>query len=164
MNLPQAFANARSTFPNFPEEIFRLWLDDRICHSGWPPNGPEWEGFLFGRCISRWQQVVWEKDSFAIAPDSLSSTAFTFIRLIVDAAVGDRENVMSMYIPDSKDRFNSALSYVQKNGVLPGTVLLLEGADGYDIVDGNHRIAALLANWSQTSQVQPPNVNAWVAR
>lgn len=160
----QAFADARSTFPNFPEEIFQIWFDDRIRHNGWPPNGPEWEGFLFGRNISSWQQVIWTKDSVALAPNHLSTTAFKSIVLIADAALGNRANLMSKYIPDSKKRFTSSLCYIRENGAPPGTVLLLSGVDGYEIVDGNHRVAALLANWSQTDQSKPVVIDAWVAR
>lgn len=163
MNLQLAFTDARLTFPNFPEEIFALWFDDRIRHNGWPPNGPEWAGFLCGRDVTTWQQVVWAKESVLIDPVALSTSAFECVKLIIEAALGGQDNVMARYIPDTKQRFSSSLSFIQKNGVPPGIVLLLAGVDGYDIIDGNHRIAALLANWGQARLVQSPTLKAWIA-
>jgi hypothetical protein len=44
MTLDEALADARNTFPAFPDDAFVLWLDDRIRSNGWPPAGIEWGG------------------------------------------------------------------------------------------------------------------------
>ena len=166
MTLDQQLADARRTFPGYPEEVFRLWLDDRIKANGWPPAGIEWQGFLFGHGISFWQSITWHRQNVSLTANDLSRESFRAIHQIVDAGANGTRNPMSMYIPNTVERFKSSLEYIKSNGSTPKTILLLDTPEGYDIVDGTHRVAALLAIQSCIDPpLQPsPPVDAWVAR
>jgi hypothetical protein len=163
VTLEEALADARATFPNFPEQIFTLWLDDRIRQNGWPPIGIEWAGFLDGKPITYWQSLLWHRAQVILRPEELSATAFSVVMQLVEAATG-KSNMMSSYIPNTAERFNSCLQYILKNATTPGTIILHRSAMGTSIVEGNHRIAALLAAQSK----MPPGssllpFDAWVA-
>jgi hypothetical protein len=163
MTLDEALADARNTFSAFPEDAFVLWLDDRIRSNGWPPIGIEWEGFLYGKPISFWQGLKWHQEVLSIRPEDLTQTAFDLIMQIIQAGTGQR-NLMSWYIPKTADRFKSCLAYVRTNTTVPGTILLLRDLDGLYVIDGNHRIAALLAVQSELpSGYAPLSFSAWVA-
>jgi hypothetical protein len=165
MTLEQALSDARATFPNYPEEIFHLWLDDRIRSNGWPPIGSEWDGFLFGKSISDWQTFTWHQEYLFLTECDLTETSFSLVLQITDAGVNGTNNLVSNYIPDVIERFNSCVEYIRSNNSTPGKILLLRCGRVYHVVDGNHRVAALLALQSQTSPFETIGpVLAWVAR
>lgn len=163
MTLDQALADARTTFANFPEEAFTLWLDDRIRQNGWPPSGPEWAGFLDGRPIPYWQALRWQRASVTLTPDDLTPTGFALVTQLVQAADGTK-NIMASYIPNTAERFMSCLRYIKDNATTPGVILLHRTEVGVSIIDGNHRVAALLAFQACIPGGAPPlTVEAWVA-
>lgn len=144
MTLKEALASARATFPNFPPDVFSLWFDDRIKQSGWPPSGLEWEGFFLGRSVKSWQAYAWQRDTVQLRAQQFSTSALRTLMLIIEAGVYGRENWITAYIPNTVERFISSVNYIKTDGKVPGTLVLLRGADGYEVVEGNHRVAALL--------------------
>lgn len=163
MTLDQALADARATFPNFPDEAFTLWLDDRIRQNGWPPSGIEWAGFLDGKPIDYWQSLMWQRSTVTLTPEDLSSNGINLVTQLIEAASGVK-NIMARYIPNTAERFISCLTYIRANATTPGVVLLHRSEDGMSIIDGNHRIAALMAFQGQFSgEIPPLPIEAWVA-
>ena len=166
MTLDEDLASARLTFPGFPTEVFETWLDERIKQCGWPPSGFEWKGFLLSRSVSEWQSFIWQRERLSITFSDLSETANSTVWQLISACALGENNIMSAYIPDTKQRFASVLEYLKDKHCLPGTVVLLRSAGKLDIIEGNHRIAALLAlphlgSPFNTLTVAP--VEAWVA-
>ncbi len=43
---------------------------------------------------------------------------------------------------DGPERFNSCCTYMKEHGVFPQPIMLLSTPNGYDVLDGNHRLAA----------------------
>jgi hypothetical protein len=164
MTLDEALSDARATFPTFPTEIFSLWLDDRIKKNGWPPVGLEWDGFLFGESITYWQGLRWNERCISLSPSELGPKSLQIALQIMEAAMG-RKNLISMYIPNTTERFESCARYIAEQRTLPGKILLLEGPEGYDVVEGNHRVAALLALLPQLNATSssPVSFQAFVA-
>lgn len=150
MNLEDAFAHSRMIFPSFPEEVFTLWLEDRIRSNGWPPCGPEWLGFLFGESITFWQNLHWEERTMTLGVADLAPRSKMLVSQIFEAGIG-RKNLMADYIPNTAERFLSCVQFICDNNSVPGKILLLASHDGYEVIDGNHRIAALLTVQSQFS-------------
>ena len=164
MTLDEALADARATFPKMPADAFTLWVDDRIRSNGWPPVGIEWAGFLDGKPLTYWQALEWQRESITLRPEELTPNAFSLVMQLVEAAQG-RPNLMSQYIPNTAERFKSCLEYIQANGTTPNVILLLRASEGIVIIEGNHRIAALLAYQSQLPKGSSLlRVDAWVAR
>jgi hypothetical protein len=163
MNLEDALAHSRMTFPSFPEEVFSLWFEDRIRSNGWPPCGVEWWGFLFGESITFWQNLHWEERTMTLGMADLAPRSLALAVQIVEAGIG-RKNLMANYIPNTAERFLSCVQFIRDNNSVPGKILLLASHGGYEVIDGNHRIAALLAVQSQfsaRSMLVP--LQAWLA-
>lgn len=161
--LEQALASARNTFTNFPDEAFTLWLNDRVRENDWPPRGLEWEGFLFGKSINYWQTLQWQRHTLTLTPEELSSASYALAIQLIQAASG-KSNQLSAYISNTAERFRSCLDYIQAHGTTPGVVLLLRNEDGISVIEGNHRIAALIA-FQLLRPVDSPALSfeAWVA-
>jgi hypothetical protein len=136
---------SRAFFSRFPEEVFSLWLDDRIRSNGWPPSGIEWAGFLSGRSPEEWQGFSWTKRMVTLSPSDLSSTSLNIAVQMFEAHILQQGNLLSAYIPDSKTRFEGLRQFIAQNARLPAPLILLRSAGGYDVIDGNHRVAAMLS-------------------
>ena len=163
MTLDEALADARAVFPKMPSDAFTLWLDDRIRNNGWPPAGIEWAGFLDGKPISYWKELHWQSESVTLRPEELTPNAFSLVMQLIEAANGS-SNLMSKYIPNTVERFKSCLEYVRMNKTTPGIILLLRASEGVAIIEGNHRVAALLAYQSLLPEGSPPlRMASWVA-
>ncbi len=164
MTLEEALANARNTFPDFLPEVFTLWLDDRIKKNGWPPSGIEWQGFLLGESIEYWQQLSWDEAQMTLKPSDLGPMSLRIAVQIIEAAQG-KNNLISAYISNTRERFQSSLQFVIEHRSLPSKVLLLRGPDGLEVIEGNHRIAALLAVLPQLQAIDSsgPSIQAIVA-
>jgi hypothetical protein len=138
-------------------------LNDRIQSNGWPPAGIEWAGFLDGKPLSYWKALKWQKESVTLRSEELTPSGFSLVMQLIEAANG-YSNLMSKYIPNTVDRFKSCLEYVRMNGTTPGVILLLRTSEGTAIIDGNHRIAALLAYQSLLPEgTAPLRMASWVA-
>lgn len=139
------FQLARLYFNNYPEEIFTLWLDDRIKHKGWPPNGIEWEGFLFGRTPKYWKDIRWRKQKVKLRPNILGSRSQDLVEAVIETNVYGMRNSLSDYLPETKAKFSRIVKYVLTNHELPSTLVLLKVGDVFEIVDGCHRVSVLLS-------------------
>jgi hypothetical protein len=162
----QASALARSALPLFPPEVFDLWLNDRIKQNGWPPSGIEWEGFLFDEPLDFWGQLKWSKERVALNADKLSKRSRRTAELLYEASVLKQDNILSQYIPNTRERFASVMAYALQHQALPGTLVLLQRDGSYDVVEGNHRAAVLLGLQSIQGHPNVPaigKVEAWVA-
>lgn len=147
-----------------PEEVFTLWLDGRILAKGWPPAGIEWKGFLLEHSISFWQQLEWTKQEVYLTWATLGSQSRPIINFLLDAHINDRPNLVTAYVSDSKQRFQYSMKYALEHGTVPETLVLLKEGTRYDVVDGNHRVAALLALQSSQSTKERVTLpqQAWV--
>jgi hypothetical protein len=164
MTLDEALADARRVFPNFPPELFTLWLDPCIRHHGWPPRGFAWDGFLFSLPLAFWQSVRWQEDSgLVLQPGQLGHKSAQLSRLITEAGSGQR-NLLSQHMPDTGQRFRTALAHVEREATTPGRPLLLVLPEGIEVIDGSHRVAALLAAQARQPLQAPLRFTAWVGR
>lgn len=150
-----------------PEEVFSLWLDDRIKHCGWPPRGIEWQGFLLGEDLPYWRRLDWTKEAFPLTLDKLGASSIRLAALIYEACVLGRDNIISSYIPDGRERFQRLTRYVLDHGRLPAPLVLLDRSGVVDVVDGNHRTALVLGLQMADGANGCPSireVEAWIGR
>src|SRR6266498_4173161 len=135
---------ARNQLPNFPEDIFVLWMDKFIDRSGWPPKRLEndlpkdsWEKLLIGRSLDFWRQRKWRKKTIDIDSYIFPKTAWSLISGIIGANVGGEDNAIKRQIYNTKERFERIRFYVEANLKLPEPPIFLElGDDKYEIMDG----------------------------
>ena len=141
----------KKDLPNFPDEIISGWLESFANQAGWPPpldslGYPEgrWKALLVNKPMQYWQSVRWEKVSRHISAQDLDPESLERVTNLVLAAVLDQANLWSIFISDLKPRFESITQYISERGELPCAPVLVKGANGLCILDGNHRIAAYL--------------------
>lgn len=154
---------ARDLFPNFPDEIFTLWLDGRVRRNGWPPKTPTWRLALRKRSIRYWQSVRWEERKLALDSLDFARPAQRIIDGLIEAYEHHRPTAYC--VPDSQRRLRDVLAYIDTHRCLPSKVLLLHELHRYEIVDGSHRLAMYFAlrarGWGHDQLL--PEQEAWVA-
>lgn len=138
------YHNARQLLPKMPEDIFRLWFDGRIDANGWPPVGDAWQGALRNKSFEIWQKLEWEKRVIFLNVDIFTLAARGIINGLIQANFKGVPNIYNI-IPNSKERLAKILQYIGMHGKLPGTLILMEDNDRYEIVDGSHRLAVFFA-------------------
>ena len=157
-------AQARQDLPSVPEEVFQLWLDECIHAHGWPPVGSAWERSLAGISLEYLQSLRWVKDYVALNPADLGPRSLDRAVRILDANVHGKENEVIGSIADSPKRFASIWEFINSNSTLPVPLVMVSTLEGYEVVEGHHRIAAMLWTGAQKRKEGffPGQVQAWI--
>ena len=139
----------RRDLPNFPDEILFSWLAPAAKERGWPPTilgdglpDSRWRALFRNKPLSAWKGIGWEKRKVQISPNSLNESSISNISGIFEAAVLLQQNCYSEGIRDLIPRFENVIKFITTNGVLPVPPILIEEGEKFDVVDGNHRLAA----------------------
>lgn len=136
---------ARRFFPNIPEEIFSLWLDDRIKANGWPPTTEIWRNVLRQKPIRFWKNLRWTKESLNLDITDFTPNSIELVRLIIDAAFKGYKNQISEYMGnESVKKLFHIMRYLQDHKQIPNPIILFRSGQLYELVDGCHRISALV--------------------
>lgn len=145
------FQKIKKSLPNVPDEVLHLWLVP-IAEGGygWPP--PEydlgkWRYVLALKSLDYWNKVRWEKikhrfdnaSIFAMTDNPLIGSS---VAGIIEAHTQQKTNAFSNLV-DGKARFFSLVEYVLEHRTLPAPPIILQSTKGLEIIDGNHRLAAL---------------------
>jgi hypothetical protein len=160
------FQQARLSLPNMPEEIFQLWLDERIKTNGWPPAGIEWGGFLRSFPLAVWQRLEWFKADVDLKLSDFTSDAQYIFGGLAAANILGQRNEFSLYLGNSKSRIQSIGAYLRQFRALPSILILIDCGPALEVVDGFHRLATfffLKAN-GFSDDVLPIRQRAWVGR
>lgn len=155
---------AREDLPNMPEEVFEIWFDDRIEANGWPPQGYEWQSNLFNHGLDFLKNLSWTSMELEF-PIQICHTSQNLVTGLLQVNVDGVKNNFSDYIADTKVRFHSIMSYVKINKSLPQPLVLLKENEGFQILDGSHRLSVLVALHldDNTKHFVPKKVSSWVA-
>jgi hypothetical protein len=131
----------RAAAPEWPPEATDCWLFEiaKGKDKGWPPN-QNWYYVLGRRSFDQWLLVHWERRSLPLTRDIFSDMANRQISGIIGAMAGETNIYSNLY--RSKERFQAQLGYVVHNGTYPRAPILMPSGGHFDIVDGNHRLAA----------------------
>ena len=147
-----------------PEEVFRLWLDDRIRANGWPPEGAGWDRIFFGRTSGFLKELKWVKQLLVLTPEDFGPQSLERAIEVLEANVRHKDNALAKEVPGTHARFESALDFIETHAALPEPLVLLSTLEGYQICEGNHRAAAMLAAAARRGLPGffPSRVEAWV--
>lgn len=147
-----------------PEEIFTLWLDNRIRTNGWPPVTSEWRGFLRELPFQFWQLLEWQKCQVDLRFEDFTPAAQYIFNGLVSANLFGQHNAFSNYLQDSKPRMSSIYAYIEQNRALPSTLILIEKGHSLEIVDGCHRLATFfyLKAKGFPEELLPIRQSAWI--
>ena len=132
-----------------PDEIFYMWLEPIAENLGWPFNSPRdstedtaWYYILMKAKLDYWVKTKWElslMDFDAIAFTNLSKFGFNSI---LQRCEKGRPTIIANLV-NCEERFRACADYIRLHNEIPAPIIVLI-RNGIEIIDGSHRIAALL--------------------
>jgi hypothetical protein len=164
----------QSYIPNTPEEVIDIWLRPHSTREGfgWPPKpDSDWRYVLREQNGFEYlKSLTWQKKTIEISPDIFVKEDLDIVVGLFKAHVLKHQNMFSN-MSDSIERIENCCSYLKEHGVFPRPVILEETAHGFKILDGNHRILAMMYLYGYFNVESPevPNLNVhkaqnvWVA-
>ena len=154
----------REFFPSMPDEVFDMWLAPFIAEIGWPftehntdTTGTRWVNLLGETPLPQWMSCTWDLVDIDFRKIKIStSSQFALHAVIQFCTAGTHTEAANL--ANTKDRFRACADFIAANGRIPSPIVAIIRGEEFDIVDGNHRIAAL-------AHVGPPKnylIPAWV--
>jgi hypothetical protein len=135
-------------FPNMPAEVREMWLDSVAAGYGWPFDSLDdptedtpWFHVFCKFPLKVWAAVEWELREIDITKNPLRPSSHLAIMSIQQQHKGLSTIVAG--VVDTEKRFRACADFIQANGSIPKPIVGIFRPDGFDIVDGNHRVAAL---------------------
>lgn len=135
--------------PNMPDEVIDVWLMTHYRRFGWPPTAnPQWKYiFGLGRPLEYFQHMNWERAGLELTPHLLTPKALQVIVGLVETHYFHRDTVFARTMSDSRERLENCMAYLKEHGTFPRPVILHATPQGYEILDGNHRMTAFFYLW-----------------
>ena len=159
-----ATARARAMFPLMPAEVFDAWLAPLIVSDGWPfitefcPPSGLWSQYLDGHSIQSIQRLGWQRQQLPACFTLFRPSARDIIKWIIAQHVhGHATPVARIKEGKGVESFFRSWQFVERTGGLHTPVVLIQQPDGYQIMDGNHRVAALFS-----VRNLPATLDAWI--
>ncbi len=149
----------KKDLPNFPDKVVEIWLLPFCNKFGWPPGGTDnWESVLMYKPKQWWQNVDWNKKNLKFSDLKLSKN-------YDDCTDNMARNFLSKedrITVDEVKRIKSVKNFLTKNLRVPEPIIVIETERGYDIADGNHRIAGV-KSFLRDGLVKDVDIDVWVA-
>lgn len=133
----------KKDLPNFPDEVIAIWLEPYFNEKGWPPKSDEWNGVLFDKPIDFWKCVKWDKKELDLFTITFCGKTLYTLEELKNANLKNEKNFMYGKT-NGTERYMNVLLYLLKYGKFPKPICVLK-EEYYSIVDGYHRMVALLA-------------------
>lgn len=141
MNKSEAHQAARAALPKVPEEVFSLWLDERIDVLGWNPLHPRWRGLLRNRPLVYWHNLNWQKLDIHLQVSQLNPECQGILSQLL-AGLAGLPSIVTAITGNSHARVRNILQYMRANGTWPNSIILANEGTCYLVADGFHRLAA----------------------
>jgi len=156
---------AKAMLQDMPDEAFDLWIRQCVAKSGWPYHqvadlGDQyWQGYFLDIPLVTIRSLQWDRRIISFDPSLFENVTSVMIQKMV-LLHAHNFNPGVMVPADSKGRFDSAVSYIDEHGKIPGAIVLLSTPYGFKIFDGWHRLAAI---HSLQESVDPIELPCWIA-
>jgi hypothetical protein len=133
-----------------PDEVFEMWIKPIVEGYGWPfetssdeTKGTKWYYVLARLPLTFWSDVKWMRFELELSGAPLSALSRMAIDSIIQGALTGCSTITAN-VTDSKQRFGACAAYVRAHGAIPKSIIGLMRVGSLEIVDGNHRLAALI--------------------
>lgn len=140
----------REFFPNMPDEMFDMWLAPFIEKIGWPftdvnadLSGTRWDIFLGEIPLCVWNQLVWSRLDLEFTKLDFDIFTKLAIESVIDHCVHDR-STGTENLQNTKERFSACAEFVRVHQTIPKPIVAIYENNKIKVMDGYHRIAALL--------------------
>ncbi len=143
-------ALARQVLHRMPQEVFDVYIEPLVRVYGWHFQTEDasaaftaWRGILGGQSLKCIANLSWKRQELtalhtAFHPDSKFRVGILIGQNMKGQAI--RTN-----IADTKARFLKARRFIARTAKMPTPPVLMRTFSGYLILDGHHRIAAMLS-------------------
>jgi hypothetical protein len=147
-----------------PTEVFDQWIKPNIADYGWPfsPSrlsvaGTRWDKFFLNRPITYWAALHWRLSEFAVRENLLNSYSRSRLHWIIGAVVFG-QNTPTARIENTRERFRACAAFSRIKGTIPGPIIGVAELGGFNVVDGHHRLAAIV----HLKMANGRSVPAWI--
>jgi len=131
----------------WPEDLRRHWLSREVETKGWPPlPGSKW-GYAIGaqRTLDYLQQMRWVRTTLSLQPDMIApESLLVLIQMFRGYYYRDPAAGLFAGFDGGRERFEGLVKYLLSNSRFPWPPALERASDGLHILDGHHRVLALL--------------------
>ena len=142
------FDGIKADLLNVPDDAVKVWLAPLADGGyGWPPpksDGGKWRCALLNKTLDYWQKTTWLRIEHPLDWRSISLGSRHSINGLIEAHISNVQNEYSK-IYNSAARFQNISTHMRLHGVLPQPAAMMQTFSGLEIIDGNHRLAALVA-------------------
>ena len=143
----QHLANIRNSLPDWPDDLREHWLSPEADRKGWPPHqGSDWR-YAIGpeRDLAYLQRLSWTRVSQEITPDLFAvQSRDLLVGMFRGYYYRDPSESAFAYFDGGRERFEGLTRFILESGRFPWSPALELRSDGLVILDGFHRILALL--------------------
>ena len=156
--------DVRKFFPIMPDEVHELCLAPLVNIYGWPfsslddsTSGTRWERFFGRNSLRFWSSLKWERQCVPYTASILDQESLQRAQWISDHC-GLGVLTPTAIIERTKERFWQCVPFVLLQQGFPKPLVTIKTDSGLHVVDGYHRLAAVLYVGS------PPSFSfdAWV--
>jgi len=155
---------AHMALPKVPEEVFDLWLNQRIENNGWPPVGPTWHKVLGRMPLQDWQQLTWRKATVNLDSAPFTSNTQAILNGLIGANFHGELDEYTKMLAHSQRKIMNISRYMAAHRKLPSKLIFVVRQDGLELIDGFHRLATYF--FRKPSAVLNPPVSseaaAWI--
>jgi hypothetical protein len=143
----QHLASIRASLPHWPDDLREYWLAPEAGRKGWPPHrGSDWR-YAIGpeRDLAYLQRLSWTRVSQAITPDKFTiQSRNILVGMFRGYYYRDPSEFTFTNFDGGRERFEGLTSFILEAGRFPWPPALERRPDGLVILDGFHRVLALL--------------------
>lgn len=133
----------KKDLPNFPDNVIEQWLAPFAETDGWPPVKERWRNLLINTDLGYWRSTKWEWKEVSPNTLQLSPNAENILYQLMRAYAEGENNLYAKSLGErGKERFRFQLHQLIDNGVFLYPPVLVDHGKGFEIMDGNHRLAA----------------------
>ena len=161
---------ARRIMVNMPAEVFDIWLGSLIgkdgskdgwpfIHAAQPTYGTRWHQYFDGHSIQTISNLRWHRERVLASPSLFGSNSRKRLQWIIDAHLhGLRTPCSNLKEGKGRESFLRSRDFVARTGKLHTPAVLIKQAQGLQIMDGNHRLAAFFSLYARSSL----SLDCWV--
>jgi len=147
-----------------PREVFDLWIVPGVEFHGWPftstsqsVEGTRWAGFFGLQSLRFWANARWGHVAIPVSLNIFHPMTRARIIAIIGTAQGFQTPMAD--VRDSKERFWTCASFIREHGAIPFSIVATPTQQGFDLVDGHHRLAAFV----HLGFASKASIPAWIA-
>lgn len=149
-----------------PAELRDMWLGPIAEEYGWPfqslddsTQGTRWRYVLPKMTLREVSELVWVLERIDLATKPFTPGSLDAVKGLIQQHVLGLDTLYAN-LANTQERFRACASFIREHGDLPAPIAVIDTGAAYDLLDGNHRLAALF-HVGLPPGFQAP---AWVAR